>query len=290
MNFPKFNSYNAAGEERELWRQIFLDVKKHGKVVAPRDKEIVEVENYHYELPPYVRFCSLTPRQLKLDYVRAETNWMLHGDPYDLSISQHSNIWRNIVVDGKLNSNYGFAWYTKFGFDFVVKQLIVDKDSRRASTVIVEREHLDLRQKDVPCTAYVNFRIREDKLNMSVHMRSQDAVYGMGNDAPAFSFLQEMVFVALRDQAYPSLQMGTYHHTSDSFHIYARHYEMLDQLIAPDVTFLPTSLPRIKDMHEVSYLLSKNIGRQSLVLAPIPNQPDFLFSKWLETGEVDLGF
>lgn len=279
---------NVYTEERELWRQIFRDVKKHGKIVAPRDKEIVEVENYHYELPPYVRFCTLSPRELKFDYIRAETQWMLRGDPYDLSISQHSNIWRNIVVDGKLNSNYGFAWYTKFGFDFVVKQLIADKDSRRASTVIIEREHLDLRQKDVPCTAYVNFRIREDKLNMSVHMRSQDAVYGMGNDAPAFSFLHEMVFVTLRDSQYPELQLGTYHHTADSFHIYERHYEMLDKLTTDDVTFMPSPFPRIKSIAEVNYLLSRNIGRQSLTTGPAIGNEEFKFSKWLETGLIEI--
>jgi thymidylate synthase len=274
--------------ERDLWRQIFIDVKKDGKIVAPRDREIIEVENYHYELPPFVRFCTLVPRDLKFDYIRAETNWMLRGDPYDLSIGQASNIWRNIVVDGKLNSNYGYAWYTKFGFDFVVEQLIQDKDSRRASTVIVEREHLDLRQKDVPCTAYINFRIREDKLNMSVHMRSQDAVYGMGNDAPAFSFLQEMVFVLLRDKYYPDLQMGTYHHTSDSFHIYTRHYEMLDQLVAEDVAFTSTPFPRIQDSQEVDYLLSKNIGRQTLTGTPPLIQSNFKFAKWLETGEIGI--
>jgi thymidylate synthase len=279
---------NVYTEERNLWRQIFVDVKKNGKIVAPRDKEIIEVENYHYELPPYTRFCTLTPRDLKFDYIRAETNWMLRGDPYDLSIGTASNIWKNIVVDGKLNSNYGYAWYTKFGFDFVVKQLIADKDSRRASTVIVEREHLDLRQKDVPCTAYVNFRIREDKLNMSVHMRSQDAIYGMGNDAPAFSFLHEMVFVTLRDSQYPELQMGTYHHTSDSFHVYQRHYEMLDALVAEDVGFSPAPFPRIKSIGEVNYLLSKNIGRQSLVVAGPPNDVDFKFTKWLETGLIEI--
>lgn len=274
--------------ERELWQQIFLDVRKHGKIVAPRDKEIIEVENYHYELPPYIRFCTLTPRELKLDYIRAETNWMLRGDPYDLSISKHSNIWRNIVVDGKLNSNYGFAWYTKFGFDFVVKQLIADKDSRRASTVIIEREHLDLKQKDVPCTAYVNFRIREDKLNMSVHMRSQDAIYGLGNDAPAFSFLQEMVFVSLRDLAYPDLQMGTYHHTADSFHVYERHYEMLDYLTHPNVIFHHQEFPKIKNAKEVDFLLSRNIGRQSLTAGPAIGHEDFKFSKWLETGLIEI--
>ncbi len=284
---------NICTEERELWRQIFVDVKTKGRKVSPRDKEIIEVENYHYELPSYVRFCSLTPRQLKLDYIRAEANWMLRGDPYDLSIAQASNIWRNIVVDGRLNSNYGYAWFTQGGYDFVCAQLVQDKDSRRASTVILERNHLDLRQKDVPCTAYLNFRIRENKLNMSVHMRSQDAVYGMGNDAPAFSFLQEMVLNVLK-VTYPELEMGTYHHTSDSFHVYGRHYEMLEQLAADDVTFTPTSVPRIHGKDEVvALLLAKNIRHQTWdrtasakTVTETFQDPNFRFSKWLETGEL----
>lgn len=269
-------------DERELWQSIFRDVTRFGKSVAPRGKGIIEVENYHYELPPRVRFCGLTARGLKLDYIKAETNWFLRGDPYDLSICEHSNIWKNIIVDGKLNSNYGYAWFTKGGFDFVVRQLMQDKDSRRASTVIVEPQHLTLEAKDVPCTAYINFRIRRDQLNMSVHMRSQDAVFGMGNDAPAFSFLHEMVFNALLS-SYPDLQMGTYHHTADSFHVYERHYEMLEQLCSPSADFIPFNVPMINGPEEVVYLLSKNISQQRFPAAKPLLHESFLFSKWLET-------
>lgn len=270
--------------ERELWRQIFVHVSKHGKITAPRDREIIEIENYHYELPPYVRFCSLKPRQLKLDYIKQETRWFLRGNPYDLTIGNYSNIWRNVVVDGKLNSNYGYSWFTLGGMQFVIEQLMQDKDSRRASVVIVDRSHLDLKQKDVPCTAYLNFRIREDRLNMSVHMRSQDAVYGMGNDAPAFSFFQEMIYVWLKP-FYKELEMGTYHHTADSFHVYQRHYEMLTALTDPNVEFEQVEFPRISSHNEVEYLLNTyNIGRQSLT-QPLPLPTDeMLFAKWLETN------
>lgn len=285
---------NIHTEERALWRQIFVDLKTKGHKVSPRDKEIIEIENYHYELPPYVRFCTLTPRNLKLDYIRSETNWFLRGDPYDLSIAKDAAIWRNIVVDGKLNSNYGYSWYTKFGYDFILAQLREDKDSRRASTIIVEREHLDLKQKDVPCTAYLNFRIRENKLNMSVHMRSQDAIFGMGNDAPAFSFFQEMILNAIKPW-YPELEMGTYHHTADSFHVYGRHYEMLEQLTAEDVTFTPTSVPRIYGREEATaLLLTKSLRYQtwdhpasSRTVTETFQDPNFRFSKWLDTGIED---
>src|SRR5271165_1084511 len=261
-------TWSTAETQRQIWRNIFLDLKSNGKLVSPRSKEVLEIENYSYQLPPYVRFCSLEPRNLKLDYIKQETRWFLRGDPYDLSICNYSNIWQNIIVDGKLNSNYGYAWFTKGGLDFVVSQLIEDKDSRRASAVIVEREHLSLRQKDVPCTAYLNFRIRQDCLNMSVRMRSQDSIFGMGNDAPAFSFLQEMIYNLLLP-VYPDLRLGYYHHTADSFHIYSRHYEMLEKLITEDVVFIPIDFPKISGPEEVKYLLSKNISKQS-VLDPKP--------------------
>ena len=276
--------------EREIWRNIFADVHSRGKVVAPRGKEIIEVENYHYELPPYVRFCNLLPRKLKLEYIKQETRWYLHGDPYDLSICEFGQIWRHIIVDGKLNSNYGYAWFTQGGIDFVVEQLKQDKDSRRASTVIVDRSHLNLREKDVPCTSYINFRIRDnsydrggtDSLNMSVHMRSQDAIFGLGNDAPAFSFLQEMVLNLLLP-TYPNLHMGTYHHTSDSFHVYEQHYDMLKQLADTCVEFEPLSVPFIAGPDEVKYLLSNNLRQQSYLDLKPERKEEFCFSKWLES-------
>ena len=261
-------------EERVIWRDIFRDVKNNGKLSAPRGQEIIEVENYHYELPPYVRFCSLAPRKLKLDYVREELLWYLRGDPYDLSILNHSNIWKNIVQMGRLNSNYGHAFFRRGGFDFVVSQLGEDKDSRRACITILKEKNLRLETLDVPCTVYLNFRIREDRLNMSVHMRSQDAVFGMGNDAPAFSFLQEMVLKMLQHTKYPELQMGTYHHTADSFHVYTkRHAKMLEELVAEDVVLDAVEVPRILNWEEVDHLTHEIRSKET--------KEEYLFSRWL---------
>jgi thymidylate synthase len=265
----------SPADERAIWQKIFRDVKQNGKFTAPRDKQVLEVENYHYELPPYVRFCSLTPRALKLDYTRHEWMWMLRGDPYDLSILQHSNIWKNIVVRGRLNSNYGLAFFRRGGFNWVIQELGKDKDSRRACITILgsEEGHLRADAKDVPCTSYLNFRIRENRLNMSVHMRSQDAVYGMGNDAPAFSFIHEMVLEMLQFTKYPELELGTYHHTADSFHVYERHYAMLEELVADDCGFERVEIPFLYDYSEVDYLTTAEFT--------VEPKPEYAFSRWL---------
>jgi thymidylate synthase len=263
-------------QERILWRNIFRDVKERGKITAPRGRKIIELENYHYELPAYVRFPSLAPRKLKVEYIKAEMLWYLRGDPYDLTILQQSNIWKNIVLRGRLNSNYGQAFFRRGGLNWVIQELGHDKDSRRACVVILGSEdgHLKAETLDVPCTAYLNFRIREDFLNMSVHMRSQDAVFGMGNDAPAFSFLHEMILNMLRFTKYPDLQMGSYHHTADSFHVYERHFEMLDQLVVEDVPLEEIDTPRISGFEEVDFLIYD-------IHNDVPPKEEYLFAKWL---------
>ena len=132
------------------------------------------------------------------------------------------------------------------------------------------------------CTYSINFRIRQDTLNMTVRMRSQDAMYGMGNDAPSFSFVHEMMFNALKE-FYPSLKYGQYYHSADSFHVYEKHFEMLEKItgisileptkkIKQESDFELVLCPQISGPEEVQYLRKLNFEN-----IPI----NFKFSKWL---------
>jgi thymidylate synthase len=220
-----------------------------------------------------VRFQNFQCRKFNVNYVKKEIAWYLRGDKFDKSICDHAKLWRDIVnEDGSINSNYG--QYIFFGkdnqFDNVVKILSSDKDSRRASIVILNSSHLLSNTKDVPCTCSLNFRIRNDVLNMSVHMRSQDAIFGMGNDAPAFSVIHEMVLNALR-RTYPSLAYGNYFHIADSFHVYERHFNMLEQ-IQDGNKYQRIICPEISGPDEVDFLRKCDYSE-------IPEQ--FEFTKWL---------
>lgn len=272
----------------QTFRTIYKDVGA-GNLVSPRGQPVIEIEDYSYTLPPYARFANFGARKLKLDYVRKELLWYFRANPLDSSIVDAASIWQELPnSDGSINSNYGAhvfgkryepvvhpsARYEDYHFDepfnsvsvgalaytsqldYIVKTLLSDKDSRRASAVILNRAHLLSPQtKDYPCTYALNFRIRNNELKMSVHMRSQDAVFGMGNDAPAFSVIQELVFVLLRDGGYPDLKMGSYHHTADSFHYYERHFAMVKTINAGD-SYEDIELPKIRDGREAIFLLT----------------------------------
>ena len=220
-------------------------------------------------------------RKLNLDYIKKEFLWYLKGDKFDTSICDYASLWQNLVdEDGIINSNYGqYIFGSLNQFENVIKILQKDKDSRRASIIILQPYHLLSEKKDIPCTYAINFRIRNDKLNMTVHMRSQDAIYGLGNDLPTFSFIHEMVFIYLRDTKYDNLQYGDYHHIVDSFHVYKKHYGMVNKIIDGD-TYSHIDCPNINNINEVFCLLNQ-IHRDNLVISLKDHQ--FLFYDWLLT-------
>ena len=275
--FKEVASARQNSNHSQIFRNIFIDLKNKGTRCSPRGQPVIEIEDYSYTLPARVRYCNFESRKLNEEYIKREFLWYLRGNKMDLEILQYAKMWGGLVNgDGSINSNYGqYIFAKKQGqkisqFDNVIKTLVEDKDSRRASISILSRDHLVSSTKDVPCTYSLNFRIRDNKLNMSVHMRSQDAVFGMGNDAPCFSYIHEMIYVAVRDTAYPDLEMGHYHHTADSFHVYERHFEVMEKIAAGD-NYIPIDTPQISTLSEVNFLktfIHLTYGKPEL--APLP--------------------
>lgn len=252
--------------------QIYQDLATKSKYVSPRGSLVKEIENYSYTLPAYTRFANFESRKLNIEYIKKEFLWYLRGDKYDKSIIEHAKIWKDMInEDGSIYSNYGQYIFDEINqFDNVVNTLKNDKESRRASIIILSKEHLFHGVMDFPCTYSINFRIRDNYLNMTVRMRSQDAIYGLGNDAPCFSFIHEMMYCTMK-AIYPELQYGEYHHSADSFHIYSRHFEMLDKIVAGD-KYEHLTIPCISGADEVQYLRNLNF---------IDIPPNYLFTKWL---------
>jgi thymidylate synthase len=260
----------------ESFRKIYKDVYEKGIEVYPRGTKCVEICNYNYTLPPYVRFANFKSRKLSLSYIKKEFMWYLRGDKYDTSICEHASLWKSLINrDGSINSNYGqYIFGTMNQFDNCVDILAVDKDTRRASMMILGAHHLLTKTKDYPCTYCINFRIRNNKLDMTVRMRSQDAIYGMGNDAPTFSFIHEMMYVLLKDRYlfYNDLEYGNYYHSCDSFHVYDKHYEMLNTIANKNDEYTVVDCPKISCAAEVEMLRSCDYS----------NVPEnFKFIKWL---------
>lgn len=260
--------------QANLFRSIYSDLLIFGNEICSRGMLTIEIQDYVVEFPPYMRWSNFEARNFKFDYFKHEFLWYLNGNTYDLSICKYAKIWKDCVDDaGRINSNYGYHWFKKppIPFNFVVEQLKEDKFSRRAVMPIVAHDHLYIDNPDIPCTGYIGFRIREDRLYVTVHMRSQDAIFGLGNDLPSFSILQEMVCCMLKN-AYPDLKMGPLTLHVDSFHFYLKYTDMVKAIAEPGSIYIGAVVPRIWGSSEVEYML--NMREKSIFNG-------FQFTNWL---------
>ncbi len=264
---------------------VYRDLRDNGSLVSPRDQKVLEIQDYIFTMGPRDRFTSYSARHFNLDYAKFEMAWYLTGDKWDDKIIKSATMWSEIrQFDGSWLSNYGQYWFnagSQNGFDWVITQLFNDKDTRQAVIPMLSRDHLYIGNKDVVCTQCISFRIRDNKLYMSVNMRSQDAIWGMTNDIFCFSVLHEMIYVSLRDGKYNDLIMGPYTHKVDSFHVYEKHFTMLDEILYQGQDgHYDVYCPEIRGNREAANLINY---RQE------DNNIEHLFTEWLYDNKYSNG-
>jgi len=149
-----------------------------------------------------------------------ESIWMLGGSR-DLKKLTHFNAgMANFSDDNEtLNGSYGYRWRQQFDYDQlenIVEMLTRDPTSRRVVLQMWDPVNdLDSPSKDIPCNTNIYFKVRDDKLQMTVCNRSNDMIWGAyGANAVHMSVLQEYVAAAV------GCDMGPYYQVSDSFHVY----------------------------------------------------------------------
>lgn len=242
----------------ETFLSVFRGIMKYGHESSPRGQRIIEQEDKMFAIDPRFPIMNFEDRNVNIDYFKREWIWKLSGDRYDDSIAKYAKAWGGLKdVDGGYNSNYGQYFFGKQnGFDWVVKELIRDKDSRRAIILLLNDEHLRTNNPDHVCTFSVGFRIRDNHLNMSVNMRSNDFIWGFTNDSFTFCMLYRLVYGYLK-HFYPQLKIGLYTHKADSLHIYERHWDMTNKIISGGVAkYTPLVIPFPASLTEVQYIIA----------------------------------
>ena len=158
-------------------------------------------------------------RDWKLEYAEAEWQWYLSGDRNIKKLGELYGkippIWEKMAdSDGNVMSNYGWQWQRNNQIDYVVGKLREQPKTRHAAISIYDAKEFEQYRKDTPCTYAIQFTILNDKLNMSVYMRSNDIWYGFCNDQYQFSMLQKMIAERL------SIDVGWYYHHAHNMHLY----------------------------------------------------------------------
>lgn len=209
-------------EAFEFW---LCEVEKNYHSDSSRDGEIVfECLNAVTIIEDPTR-CILRSklRNLPMRYAIGELLWYLSANPTLDAIGKYTNAWNRMSDDGvTVNSNYGHCIKYKYGFDqleFVINELVKNPNSRRAVIHIKEPRIKD--SKDINCTCYLQFFIRDGKLIMHSHMRSNDLWMGYPNDIFQFTCIQ--IWLAMK----MNLDLGEYVHIADSLHLYKRDYDSL---------------------------------------------------------------
>ena len=158
-------------------------------------------------------------RNWSLEYAEAEWEWYKSGnrsiDKLGEIYGKIPPIWEKMAdSDRKVNSNYGYQWKRSCQIDYVCAKLKTNPKTRHAAISIYDGKEYDKYKKDTPCTYAVQFTIINDKLCMSVYMRSNDIWYGFCNDQYQFSSLQKMIARRL------NLEIGWYYHHAHNMHLY----------------------------------------------------------------------
>lgn len=232
------------------FKKMYRDLYERGKTQISDKCHTIELLNYAIEVPAYDYLTSFADRKLNLDYCKAEWAWYLRGDRYDTSIEDHATLWKKIkCADGGFNSNYGQYIFGEDQFEWCLSSLLNDRHSRQASMQLLNKSHMYNGNPDVVCTHGINFQIRDNRLNMTVMMRSNDAIFGTTNDVFCFGQLLIMMHSALREK-YSGLEMGTYTHFACSLHVYERHFDMLEKLALSKDDFSPIDYPLPKTPRE----------------------------------------
>lgn len=229
------------------YKQVISKILQNGQKVSPRGKGTIELQPVvHNVLEPQKRLCSVPGRKANPFFNMAENMWILGGHGEHEWVCSFNNKLKEYQLDegfNDFNAPYGrrirFANRHRSGQTHVqinpynsvdirrmpiVDQLFhcymslkKDQFSRQAVISLWNPvfDYFMSETKDRPCNTTIYFKIRDNKLCMTVCNRSNDVHLGLyGVNFVQFSHIQEFLAASL------NIEIGHYIHLSDSLHIY----------------------------------------------------------------------
>jgi len=228
-----FLNINEAYREvlREVWTQYEYET-------SPRGLPIREIIDYQFKVlnptsEPVVT-ADIERNKVIADYTQKEVALYNSGSNRVVDFAKASKFWEKLAnPDGTINSAYGFLIWKNYScssqfsnramtpWEWAKESLLADRNTRQAIMHFALAEHKWLGNKDQVCTLTGNWLIRNEKLNLTIVMRSNDVVKGLAYDLPWFCGLMDTMLVELKP-TYPELEKGSYTHFVHSIHCYTK--------------------------------------------------------------------
>ena len=262
---------------QQAYYAMINKVMNEGNDVTVRGYDMKEIIPGYFEIEnPRDRLLNIDCRSNITKYIFGELMWYLTGRDDVMFIDKYSKQWSKLSDDGKhCNSAYGKyifnmmpaigygsvydCDYSKFVADrsnyrsqwqFVKDTLIKDPYSRQAVIHIKPIQMYDT--KDVTCTYFLQFFVRNNKLDVIAGMRSNDLLFGTTYDVFMFTFMQELMAAEL------GLEVGTYKHFASNMHIYMKDKSKIEDILLEDAnkeTFKFEQIPKSFREHDLPILM-----------------------------------
>jgi thymidylate synthase len=189
-------------------------------------------------------FPLVTTKKVHLKSIIHELLWFINGDTNIQYLKEHNvKIWDEWADEnGDLGPVYGKqwrSWESKNGeidqLKEVLKQLKASPDSRRiivSAWNVGELSEMAL----MPCHAFFQFYVADNKLSCQLYQRSADVFLGVPFNIASYALLTMMIAQEC------GLGLGDFVWTGGDTHIYANHLEQVDIQLSRT----PRALPQMK--------------------------------------------
>ena len=213
---------------------------EHGTPTSPRGQLTYELRNLSLTLlDPEDALPLGVGRKLNLAIAAAEALQLISGVSDPALMTRVQPRFKTYMDGSSLHGSYGPR--IRWQLHDTAQLLINDPQTRQAIVSIWDPNYdrsVPVAPADLPCTIVLQFLIRDTRLELHTHMRSNDVILGLSYDAFQFTQLQLTMANLLR------LEAGPYQHHATSFHLYGRDTGVLDRMHLTDVTTKPTDLPK----------------------------------------------
>lgn len=239
------------------YKKVCKDLLEKGELISGGNTnrgDYFELRNYSFTIDNIENdYVSLATRNASYNYLVGELLWYWSGRN-DLGFIRHfSKFWDKISDDGETsNSAYGYVLKYKHGFDqieTIIDLLKSDPSSRRAIINFNTPNSKVKTTKDEICTICLAFQIRDNKLDCTAVMRSNDVIFGLTYDLSYFIMLQKYIADRL------GVRYGSYTHIAFSMHVYSKDWDLVNKIAYGDMRIQSRRLNlykviRDKELHD----------------------------------------
>lgn len=171
-------------------------------------------------------------RKFHIKTCAAEVAWFFMGTQNLDWFRKYSHIWNDFVEDDgfTVDSAYGYRWRSHFGRDQILNAIMALKANKSDRRIYISnwdpsKDGLGRSAKNVPCPLGFTLSIIQDRLHMSLTLRSSDVFVGLPYDVAGHTLIMKIIAETLK------VKMGTLHVTLAHAHLYENHYGMAMETI-----------------------------------------------------------